>query len=338
MTDTETTSVVNDVPITNENNTDVPITDEDSTDALITDEESTTSHGCSCSPHNRRCDVILDALIVISLIMGIAAFIMFLAYEEAFQQILCPDSVTSTATYVGWIYGGSFLFIVLSIIFCSCFCLLLCSPECPFVNCARNLLVHDEDRPSSCLSFTVHTLLPFLLVLPLLVCILWLNFHGMNMIVLNPTDGAMYRCELDRENPDAHQIFFASNGEPTNNIDQECDFWPKTTLCEGSFAYRLYRFLPGVYVNGTEGAYRCLESSPEGHDVCVTFLRSTHVYTYIQTILAYVSIISLMILLTWVGIRNRPNDCVRCCRCCSFQGLSLRPVLRKGRHLVGELI
>ena len=268
----------------------------------ITEEENTTCDLCTCFPCcNDKCAVFLVILLIISIVMFLGASSMYMASEETSPKVLCPDRITSTVKLVGYLF---------TLLVCITYVTAACSKTCD----------RCWDLCSGCSASAVIILACFFLVfLPLLICSMWLNFHGMNMIVQNPTDGTIYRCEGDKENPDAHRILFESNGRATNHPNQTCDFWPLDTLCDSLLC--TFRVLPYlVNRNDVLGAYHCSDSSPEGHDVCVSYLRFAHTYSYIQTALAYVSVTFLMIIPIWIVRRDQSEDCARCCDCCAPKG------------------
>jgi hypothetical protein len=139
------------------------------------------------------------------------------------------------------------------------------------------------------------------------------------MIVQSSTNGMMYRCELDVTNPDAHLILFSYNGQTTNSPDQSCEFWPTNSLCEALMP-PLYDFHPSAEIDGIKGAYRCPESSSEGHDVCISFLNATQTYFYIQSTLTCVSVLLLIIVPIWIERRDRSDECALGCDCFPSRG------------------
>ena len=282
MTDTEKTPILVAVP--------------------ITEEENTTRDCCTCHLCcNDKCAVFLIILLIISVVMFLGASAMYMASEQTSPKVLCPDGITSTVKLVGY------LLTLLVLITCA---IAACSKACE--RCC--------DQCSGCSVSTMVINACFLqFFLPLLVCSMWLNFHGMNMIVQSSTDGAIYRCEGDQENPDAHRILFKFNNETTNHFNQSCDFWYVSTLCDSLFCeFKVHPSL--VKVHDILGAYRCSDSSFEGHVVCVSYLRFAHTYSYIQTTLAYVSVTLIMIFSIWIMRRDQSEDCARCCDCCAPNG------------------
>ena len=279
----------------------------------ITEEENTTRDCCTCHPCCKdKCAVFLIILLIISIIMFLVASAMYVASELTSPKVLCPDSITSIVKLVGYLFS---FFAAVTFGIATCHCNKACDYCC--------------NRCSGCSVSTMVILTCFFLVfLPLLICSMWLNFHGMNMIVQDLTDGAIYRCEGDQENPDAHRILFKFNNETTNHLNQGCDFWPINTLCDSLIcAFKAFPSL--VKMNGTLGAYRCSDSSPEGHDVCVSYLGVARIYSYIQTTLAYVSVVFLMILSIWIERRDQSDDCARCCDCCTPEGSRYKLIPQK---------
>ena len=270
----------------------------------ITEEETPTCDYCCCTCYPRckdKCAVFLAILLIISVVMFLAASAMYMASEEISPKVLCPDGIISTVKFMGYLFS-----LLVSLIFIVATYSKACDRCWNVCTCCS---------ASEVLIFACF----FVVFLPLLICSMWLNFSGMNMIVQSSTDGAIYRCEGDQENPDAHRILFESNGGATNHLNQKCNFWSLDTLCDsGSCAFRVHPSL--VDVNGVKGAYRCSDSSPEGQDVCVSYLRFTHTYSHIQTTLAYVSVTLIMIFSIWIVRRNQSDDCARCCDCCGPKG------------------
>jgi hypothetical protein len=288
-------------------------------DTSVASEESTTSYCCSCPCCSCSCDcclylcckdkcaVALKVILAISIIMSIVACIMYTTFELTSPNLLCTDRFTSEMKFIDYVYGIMVAFLCMTAICCLGLCWCPCGGSCD-----------GREDLCRCCSYNVMIIkvcysLVFVL---LLLSIVPLNFHGTNMIVQSSSNGTMYRCELDRENPDAHLLLFPSNGQPTSNPNQTCEFWPAYSLCEALFA-PFYSLKQLVKVNGTKGAYRCSESSPEGRDVCVGFLRYTQAYSCIQTILAYASAILLLITCRWIEKRDQSDECARRCDCCS---------------------
>ena len=285
----------------------------------ITEKESTTCDCCTCHPcRNDKCAIFLAIFTIISVVMFLAASAMYMASEATSPKVLCPDRITSTVKQMGYLF--SILIIIIIIVIVASY--LICERCC--------------DQCSGCSTSAVIIIACFFLVfLPLLVCSMWLNFNGMNMIVQDLTDGAIYRCEGDQENPDAHRILFKFNNETTNHLNQECAFWPINTLCDSLVcAFQGYPSL--VKMNGTLGAYRCSDSSPEGQDVCISYLRFAHTYSYIQTTLAYVSVTLIMIFSIWIVRRNQSDDCARCCDCCGPKGPRYKLILQKAPSVLKD--
>ena len=250
--------------------------------------------------------------------MFIAAGLMFVLSEDTSPKVLCPDRITATVKQMGYLFSILIIIIILVIAASNLIC-----------DCCKRSCDRCKDQYICC-SFPVlfYICVFLLLFLPLLVCSMWLNFHGMNMIVQNPTDEAIYRCEGVQENPDAHRILFKPNNGTTNHLNQGCDFWSIDALCDPLVcAFQGYSYL--VKVNGILGAYRCSDSSPEGHDVCVSYLGVALIYSYIQTTLAYVSIPLLVILSIWIVIRDQSDDCARRCDCCVPKGSRYKLIPQK---------
>ena len=236
---------------------------------------------------NHKCAKLFPLFFSSSFIMFIVALIMYCLSEES-SELLCPDRTTSKVK--SWsLVAMTYVFVL-----------------CLFSGVFR--------RPKSCfdgqnknprgLYFVM--LVPFslfVIFLPLLISSLWLNFYGMNMIIWNSTDGAVYRCELGPCDSHAHLILFPSTNDSSNNPDQICEFWPVTSLCDSSFS-PFHHLLQSVMINDSRGAYRCQESSPEGHDLCLSFLKSTWTYSLIQAICAFISAILLNISLVCIKIRK----------------------------------
>jgi hypothetical protein len=269
---------------------------------MSADRESSTRNLCLCKD---KCTMFLVILFIISLFMFFGAGTIYSASNPTSPKLLCADGFTTIVQFVSAVVGISILLLVLI----KCCCCRYPSGGSYYYACTY--------RCPCCSCFTVRCLLAYILVLlPLFVFALLLNFHGMNMIVQNTTDGAVYRCELDPADPDAHPILFSHPNDPSNNTNQICEFWPANSLCE-SFVSPFYDLELLVKINGVKGAYRCSESSPEGHDVCVSFLKSTQTSSYIQNTFAFVSAILLIVVTIWIERRDLLYKCARRCDCCS---------------------
>jgi hypothetical protein len=278
-------------------------------DTETTSEKSTIRRSCSYPYRHDTCTMFLAILFIISTFMFFGASAIYSVSNPISSNLLCADGFTTIVQFAGAMVGLSIILLIIACCFCRSSCD-DCSYQCP-----------------CCSSFTVKCLLAYLLVLlPLLVFTLLSNFHGMNMIVQNTTDGAVYRCELDPADPSAHQILFSSNGQSTDDPGQTCEFWPANSLCE-SFISPFYDLKQLVKINGVKGAYRCSESSPEGHDVCVSFLKFIQTSSYIQTILAFVVAILLIIfpIPAWIKRRHLSNKYACCCDCSSSRDPRGRP-------------
>jgi hypothetical protein len=269
----------------------------------ITPEESTTCRYCSCPCCNDKCAVTLVVIFAISILMFLAAGLMYtISDSPSSPMLLCADSFTSTVKLVSYICAGSIFFL----------CLVIC--------CCRNFCDSRGDPCSCCPCFElVLVSCFFLVVLSLLICSVLLNFRGMNMIVQSSTNEMIYRCELDPANPDAHLIVFSPFGQMTSNPNQVCEFRSTTSLC-GSFISLFAVLEQLVEIDGTKGAYWCPESSPEGHDVCVSFLNFTQIFLYIQNVLAFVSVTLFIASIIWIERRDRSDECARRCDCFRSRG------------------
>ena len=229
--------------------------------------------------------------------------------SEAYPELLCPDRIISKVKPLS--------FIAMNYVFILClFSGIFKRPKSCFYGQNKN--------PSGLYFVMLVSFSFFLIFLPLLICSVWLNFYGINMIIWSSTNGTVYRCELNPEDSDAHLIIFPpinnlSNLDPEdsnahlvlfpliNNLSnysgQICEFWPVNSLCGPSSC--IFRHLPQLgTINGSRGAYRCQESSPEGHDLCLSFLKSTQTYSLIQAICAFISVILLSISLVCIKIRK----------------------------------
>jgi hypothetical protein len=270
---------------------------------------------CGCCPRldrDHRHAILLLFLLNVAIILFAVTGFMYLNSEKSYPGLLCPDKITSEVRRWGFIVVASVFFLCLATQCCTC--LNRCF-EGQSNSCGRAQFI------------VVLSCFFFILFSSLLVCSVWMNFHGMDMIVQSSTNEAAYRCELDSTNPDAHSILFSRPNGPSNNTNQICEFWSADSLCDSFSFYSLPQI---VMINGTRGAYRCQESSPEGHNVCLGFLNFIQRYYHIQTTLAFVSVTLFIIVLVWIEIREPSEECTRCCNCCcSYRGPPIRSISRK---------